>query len=212
MYLFLIFLFPVVLITYLILNLEKKQILVSFTSFIISVFYCLVVGLFGNFYRLVPVNFFQNFAFIFCCETLFPILILLLVFYFWSEDDFSYKIKCVFPLLVGFYAVYMPFMILFENSELNWFSLFVKPILFISMFIGLSSVVSLLYYSMKNKGNKLIIVLYFLLVVFFMILPAVIETLWLDGFSIFMFCLMVCVYILSACYCGFIAKKQEKKS
>ena len=104
MYLFVVFLFPVVLISFLVLNFEKKNILVACSSFIFSATFCLIVGLLENFYRLIPVNYFDNFIFHFTSEIILPVISLMVLFYFLSKDDLSYKVKSVFPLLVAFYS------------------------------------------------------------------------------------------------------------
>lgn len=195
MFFFLVSLIPCALLFYHIHMPCAKQQLVSILSFFGGVVFCVVSALFGNSFRLVPSGFFGNFLCLFLTESLIPAAIVCLVFFVWAKDSLEYRISSLFPLLAAFFSVYLPFRVVFCSQETGFFGLFFKPVLFLFMVAGISAAVFLLYRAICDKRKIYVSVLYALLGVLLLVLPAVSEAVWCDAGStlVWLGCVFVCV-------------------
>ena len=194
MFLFMILLFPAVLGFYWVRTSETKIRTLIFTGFLIGVFVDIFMALFTYLHRTPEYNFISNMLYFSLKNYILPSVILYLVYFFIVKESLEFRIKSFFPLIASFFAVYMPYVaIVTDESLFSVFSLFFKPAIYLSYVIYLSFFIFKLYKFLINR-KKLHTVFTILFLLVSMLLPAILETLYI------MSALLIFTYIFSFFY------------
>lgn len=138
-----------------------------------------ITAVFSYMHRIPEYNFFSNFVYYVLRIYGLPMVLLFLVHIVCTKDDRLVRIKAFFPLVASFYAIYMPYIIVSSgNSAYAFFSLFIKPVLVLSMIFLCSRLVFNMYdgFAKKFIGKMIVNGILFIATVSF---PAVLETMWL---------------------------------
>ncbi len=196
MYIFLVTIFPCALFLFFRQHKSAGFLSVCYAGLMCAVVFCCASGLFGNSYRLPPAGFVGNFFFYFCFETLLPIGILYAAFWLLSKDTVSFKYASFFPLIAGFYTVFLPFRVFSANATYPFFVLFVKPVLYLLLSVNAAFLLRRAYdgfgKSLKN-GLPFIGALIAALCV-----PAAIEAFWYDSGNTLLWILFSVLYAAAA--------------
>ena len=129
-------------------------------------------------------------------QTLLPVIVLYGVFFLVSKDELSYKVEALFPLLISFYMLYLPYTILSGADHIiTTFLLFVKPVLFTVMIfsLGLSA-----KHIEKNINAKkyFFTAVWILISLVSIVVPSVLETMYILDMSYFLILVLSGVYSL----------------
>ncbi|MCK9169072.1 MAG: hypothetical protein M0P01_01510 [Treponema sp.] len=203
MFLFLIILLPSALV-YSLINFDDKAVIpVVLTGVLSSVLFCALKAFFSFMYRVAAAEFLSNYAYILFGQTLAPVAVVYMLFFFLSKDDVSFRIKSYFPLMCSFYSIYMPFHIIAgSGSSYSAFELFLKPVLYLMMLVSSSLCVRFVFRSFGTRDIKPKII-WILVLCVSLLLPAAIETLWFIGFPVWIWLVLWMVYVFFAA-CGYI--------
>lgn len=198
---FLIVFFPLVLATYF----SQKSSRIYFRSTLVGLSLGACISafnvLFGSTYRLYHAGFWNSFTYLFMREFFFPLAFLSVILFFLSKDTLSFKVHALFSYFSSFYVFYLPFRVLFRSSELTFFNLIAKPILFFFLLLTCCSCVTLLYREMtKTIKRKPFIALYSVLLVFFLVFPSCIEALRYGDTSLLWILFAVLYCALCVCF------------
>ena len=198
---FLIVFFPLVLATYF----SQKSSRIYFRSTLVGLSLGACISafnvLFGSTYRLYHAGFWNSFTYLFMREFFFPLAFLSVILFFLSKDTLSFKVHALFSYFSSFYVFYLPFRVLFRSSELTFFNLIAKPILFFFLLLTCCSCVTLLYREMtKTIKRKSFIALYSVLLVFFIVFPSCIEPLRCGETSLLWILFAVLYCALCVCF------------
>ncbi len=194
---FLILLFPLSIASYCAVKKQKEDFIPICIGLISGILVCAFKIVFVYSHRLVPASFLENFLFYFINQTFLPVLVLYGVFVLVSKDDCNFKLQSFFPLMAAFYASYLPYTIIRNSTSVYLaFDIFTKPLLFLSLIINLSLLLTLIVNAKNNKNTKLFL-LNILLFTIAIILPAVIETLHTLNQLPALYMALIAVYFLS---------------
>lgn len=207
---FLVSLLPAFLLLYFFRMGKFKQQLTLCVSFFLSVVFCTIVGLFGSSYRLTPASFFGNYFFFLFTQVIIPQVVLLVLFFLISKDSMDYKLLAIFPLLAGFYSVYLPFCVLFSDEALNAFTLFFKPVIFLCMLCGESVAFLCLAESIRKRKTSMI-VLFCLILALILLTPSALDTLYVVGLAKSLWITFSVVYVGAISFYVFVFNRQVQK-
>ncbi len=193
MYLFMLLLLPLILAAWIFYKREPHQIPVIFTGLISAVLVCGFRAFFLYSHRIIPLSFESNMLYLLIRQTLLPIMVLYGVFFAVSRDTISYKVEALFPLLISFYMLYLPYTILSGADHIiTTFLLFVKPVLFTVMIfsLGLSA-----KHIEKNINAKkyFFTAVWILISLISIVVPSVLETMYILDMSYFLILLLSAV-------------------
>lgn len=195
MYLFLFILLPAALFIYFNTIGEKKLLTLSFTGIITGIVICGIRFIFFNSHRIIPDSFFSNYFFYLINIAILPNIVYG-VFFLISKDTIELKLKALFPLMTGFYAIYMPYYFLtLSGSVYSNYDLFLRPVLYLAFLYGLSMAIERLYKAFEEKNNMKKI-LYIVMLVLYMIIPAAIDSSYIINKAFPLFAIIGIVYIL----------------
>lgn len=194
MYLFMLLLLPLILAAWIFYKREPHQIPVIFAGLISAVLVCGFRAFFLYSHRIIPLSFESNMMYLLIRQTLLPIMVLYGVFFAVSRDTISYKVEALFPLLISFYMLYLPYTILSGADHIiTTFLLFVKPVLFTVMIfsLGLSA-----KHIEKNINAKkyFFTAVWILISLVSIVVPSVLETMYILDMSYFLILLLSAVY------------------
>ena len=194
MYLFMLLLLPLILAAWIFYKREPHQIPVIFAGLISAVLVCGFRAFFLYSHRIIPLSFESNMLYLLIRQTLLPIMVLYGVFFAVSRDTISYKVEALFPLLISFYMLYLPYTILSGADHIiTTFLLFVKPVLFTVMIfsLGLSA-----KHIEKNINAKkyFFTAVWILISLVSIVVPSVLETMYILDMSYFLILLLSAVY------------------
>jgi hypothetical protein len=203
MYLFLIILFPAALAWYLIGTDDKAAVPVVLIGALSSVLFCALKAFFSFIYHVASAAFLPDYAYILFGQTLVPVTIVYLLFFFLSRDTVSFRIKSYFPLMGSFFAVYLPYHILAGGASFySLFELFMKPVIYLMMLVMSALCIQFVYRSFTEKNKKMKIQWISLLLASLLI-PAAVETVWLLGLPVWLWLVLWLGYVFFA-VCGYI--------
>lgn len=122
----------------------------------------------------------ESFAFIFKDETIFYSILLFAVYVgaCFKIDSYDYKMSMYLPLVLSFYAVFVPFNIFTNRFNTASFILFLKPLLYIFMCWLIQEFINIGYRLFK-KGMKVSGILMAIPALIVMVLPAFTEAYWI---------------------------------
>ena len=131
-------LLPLILAAWIFYKKNPHMIPVIFTGLITAVLVCGFRAFFLYAHRVIPFSFGLNMWYLLLRQTLLPIIALYGIFFAVSKDTISYKVEALFPLLISFYILYLPYTILSTSEKvITTFPLFIKPVLFTVMIFSL---------------------------------------------------------------------------
>ena len=90
------------------LSKEKRNLIVIFLGVFSSTLLCAVQEFVLFSHRLVPYSFGQNLLFYFP-QTLVMTIVVYGLFILLTKDEWDFKIKSFFPLIMSFYSIYLPY-------------------------------------------------------------------------------------------------------
>lgn len=203
MYLFLFILFPAAIAWYIISTDDKAAVPVVLTGALTSVLFCALKAFFSFMYHLSSASFLSEYAYVLFGQTLIPIAIVYLLFFFLSRDTVLFRIKSYFPLTASFFAVYLPYHILAGGASFySVFELFMKPVLYLMMLITSALCIQFVYRSVTAKSIKMRIQ-WILLLLASLLVPAAVETVWFSGLPVWLWLVLWLGYVFFA-VCGYI--------
>lgn len=205
MLLFMFLLLPCVLIGYCIYKKEPKVIPVIFIGVLSAILLCAFKTFFLYAHRIVPYSVEQNIIYLLVRQTLVPCVILYGLFILFSKDGFAFKVQSLLPLLLSFYAIYLPYTIVSTAEGLySGFDAFCKPILFLCMIL-LVAVCSKRILNAKENSKVGLIILFSFFTLLFLIMPSLIEAFYIVDNSAVAFVFVG--YILVILIFGFLVRK-----
>lgn len=159
-----------------------KFALIAFTGLFPSAVFCAYKYFFSPFYYLAQDSFLMNFLYYFLTQAFVPLAVLTAAFLLMDgKDSLHDRLANIFPFYAGFYAIYIPFIILCEDVPYPFFALFAKPLIYFFMLASLPKICGELLERQRTniKSSKKIFSIFALVAA--ILLPAVIESLWTLG-------------------------------
>lgn len=194
MILFLCLLLPVSLVVFLMHN-GGKYIPAVFIGLISALIVCGVNAFFLTAQHIVVYSFKTNFLLYLIKNIFLPVIIVYTLFFLISKDSLDFKIKCFFPLLASFYAVYMPFYIMKGHAvNYSFFELFIQPALILTLISTLSVLIKNI--AMYKTNKVLITILSVISILFYMIVPALIQGFYVISSQTIVLTILSVVYII----------------
>lgn len=196
MHLFMFLLLPLILAAWCFYKKDKHMIPVIFTGLVSAVLVCGFRAFFLYSHRIVPFSFEMNMWYLLIRQTLLPVIILYGLFFIISKDTISYKVQSLFPLLISFYLLYLPYTILSGSEKIiTTFPLFIKPVLFTVMIFSLG--LSANHIEKTVRAKKYVFTAIWIIVALISIVaPSILETMYIMDVSYFM--ILVCSGVYSA--------------
>ena len=173
-----------------------KFALIAFMGLFPSAVFCAYKYFFSPFYYLTQDSFLMNFFYYFLRQILIPIAVLTIVFFFVDgKDSVQERLANIFPFYAGFYAIYIPFIVLCKDLPYPFFALFAKPAIYFSMILSLPKICAKFFETQKPDTKALKKILLIFALVAAILLPAVIESLWTLGVPAFLTVILTLAYL-----------------
>ena len=195
MFLFTFLLIPWLLVCYFLWQKKVDKIMVVILGLLTAIFVCTIKVLFFFSHRIVPFAFMPNFIYHLLLEGLLPSALLVGLFFLVTKDEISEKVKSIFPLLASFYVVYMPYNVIIssQSSVYSTYALFGKPLIIAAMVMQIGYSSNMLF---NNIKSKLLIVANSLLILIYLVCPAVLDAMYDIQLLAPVRLLATCVYVL----------------
>ena len=198
MLLFLFIVLPLALVVYYLFNKESNQESKFFCPMLVGVLCAVLLCAFKVFFtyshRLIPVSFSENFAYYLLNQSCAPLCGVSLIYFLITKDSLENKINSFFPLISAFYAVYLPYLVVSGTTSVySGYAIFMKPLVFLAMIVQCALSLRCIFASVKSK-NVVFAAINIVLIVAYLIIPAIIEALYAMNMS------FVAVIVLSAVY------------
>ena len=181
MYLFLFLALPIFYIIFVQINEDKKSLsqgfMIFFGIFVAALFY-LIDFFVSNSYVDFRYGVFKIYPHFFKIFTLIPFLICGLILFLFAKDKIAFKLQNFFPLLLGFYTVYLPYQIISKNANFDFFLLFVLPIIIFTMLILLDFSMNYIIFLIEKKLNKKILLIVIPLIIYVLGMPALLCSMY----------------------------------
>lgn len=197
MWLFLILFLPLVflylfLTDFQCLKLNKVQFLVFGISALFGIIYVITHAL-----LVVPVfvpklDFWYNFFVIFLYNFLIPLLYCALIFFMILKNLGDFSVDNCFSFLMGFYSIYLPYIIFSTKNTVCAFQLFCLPFLYIIMLLSLR--VILKFILIVNKSSIFLSILLIISTLLLIAVPFMIESMWYCAINILWIIFSVILY------------------
>ncbi len=177
---------------------NKTLIPVIFTGVMAAILVCVFRTFFLFSHRVIPYSFSENFLFLLMRQILIPLLLLYGIFFLISRDSIELKVEMFLPLTASFYMIYLPFSIISSAEGLySVFALFMKPCMFAAMLYFLSFFAKSILASFNSK-KIIFVVLYSFAALVFLMLPAMVEAMYLvNTNSVLTFFCVICYCLLA---------------
>lgn len=186
MYLFMLLLLPLILAAWIFYKKSPHMIPVIFTGLITAVLVCGFRAFFLYAHRVIPFSFGLNMWYLLLRQTLLPIIALYGIFFAVSKDTISYKVEALFPLLISFYILYLPYTILSTSEKvITTFPLFIKPVLFTVMIFSLGLSAKHIEKTVRAK-KYFFTAVWIIIALVSIVFPSVAETMYLLDMSYFL--------------------------
>ena len=193
MFVFMIVLLPVFTLLYCMKSKDAAVRIVAVSGFLTGVIVTMIKAGFSFMHRIAPYSFFLNFSYLSLTQYLLPAALVFTTYFFITKDKTDFKIKSFFPLCAAFYSVYMPYCIIASTHTFYFFTLFVKPVLLLSMLIICSDIIVCIHRRISSHSNVKAVFCSIMLAGA-AVIPPCLETFWMLKFFI------PAVYILSGLY------------
>ena len=169
---------------------------VIFIGLITAVLVCGFRAFFLYSHRIIPLSFATNMIYLLVRQTLLPVLVLYGIFFLISKDTVSYKVEALFPLLISFYMLYLPYTILSTSEKIiTSFPLFVKPLLFTVMIFSLALCAKHIEKTISAK-KYFCAAIWIIIAIVCIVFPSVVETMYILDMSYFLILVLSGVYSL----------------
>ena len=186
----------------------SKGFLILF-GIIISIIYCFVDFFTAYAYRNPIYGVFANFPYYFLSTIFVPILICALILFLLSKDSWIFKLQSFTPMLIGFYAIFLPYETISKNDNFDFFLLFVVPIIFFTMIILQEFALELLVSVLQKATKKIAILFSALTIIFAITLPAIIYSIYYTKIA-FPFGIVLTVLFVAGTVCLYVFSKKIK--
>lgn len=171
---------------------------IIFTGFFTGVLYLAYKLLFSTFYHIPQANIFANFIYYLIFQAIIPIVAIYgLFFLFARKDTIEDRFSFFFPLIASFYSVFLPYMVLETQKPYPGFLLFIKPLMFLAMFIIIQIYLSKL---LETKGNSKETAKKIGIIILALCIPAFVESLWVVNVFPLFWIIPATLIILFAAY------------
>ena len=181
-----LFLFTVIPLYYFLLHeLEKKKYAVKGAGFnffcgaLSAAVYCFVGFLVFTAYRLPVFSFESNFTYFFLYGTVFPVSCCVFIYLIIGKNKWSFKTLMFSDVVCAFYAVFLPYRILSSYETVDYFCLFILPVVLVSCLYILRKASVFVVLVKAALWKKIVFGL--LAVGVFFLMPAVTETIYFIG-------------------------------
>ena len=179
-------LLPLILAAWIFYKKNPHMIPVIFTGLITAVLVCGFRAFFLYAHRVIPFSFGLNMWYLLLRQTLLPIIALYGIFFAVSKDEISYKVEALFPLLISFYILYLPYTILSTSEKvITTFPLFIKPVLFTVMIFSLGLSAKHIEKTVRAK-KYFFTAVWIIIALVSIVFPSVAETMYLLDMSYFL--------------------------
>ena len=187
-------LLPLILTAWCLYKKDTRIISVIFIGLIAGVLVCGFKAFFLYSHRIIPYSFSENVVYLLVRQTLLPVALIYGLFCLWSRDTFEFKAESFCPLLLSFYALYLPYTIISTAEQVyTAFSLLVKPCLFCAMILILAFFMCKLQKSVAGK-KTVQAVLWGILFLIAVVIPSFIEGMFVMDMSYFLILLLSGIY------------------
>lgn len=186
----------------------SKGFLILF-GIIISIIYCFVDFFTAYAYRNPIYGVFANFPYYFLSTIFVPILICAFILFLLSKDSWIFKLQSFTPMLIGFYAIFLPYETISKNDNFDFFLLFVVPIIFFTMIILQEFALELLVSVLQKATKKIAILISALTIILAITLPAIIYSIYYTKI-VFPFGIVLTVLFVSGTVCLYVFSKKIK--
>ncbi len=160
-------------------------------------FVCVIKSFFIFTSHLWTDSFIEGSWYLYYSEILLPCIIMFGLYLIFSKDPLDYKANAFIPLLGAFYTVFLPYKVLQLSEAESLYTLFVKPVLYISMVIYISTFLKKIFKA-KNDKSTIRIIANSAMILIFSIVPALLETFWYLGGTAFIYIPLALVYAVFA--------------
>lgn len=156
---------------------------VIFMGLVTAVLVCGFRAFFLYSHRVIPFSFENNMWYLLLRQTLLPVVLLYGLFFLISKDTVSYKVEALFPLLISFYLLYLPYTILSGADHIfTTFPLFIKPVLFTVMIFSLG--LGAKHIEKTIRGKKYVFTAIWIIIsLVSLVVPSVLETMYIMDMS-----------------------------
>ena len=194
MYLFMLLLLPLILAAWCFYKRDSHLIPVIVMGLIAAVLVCGFRAFFLYSHRIIPFSFERNMWYLLIRQTLLPVILLYGLFFLVSRDTISYKVEALFPLLISFYLLYLPYTIISTSEKIiTTFPLFIKPVLFTVMIFSLG--LSAKHIEKIIRAKKYFFsAVWILIALVSIVFPSVMETMYMLDMSYFLILVLSCIY------------------
>ena len=186
----------------------SKGFLILF-GIIISIIYCFVDFFTAYAYRNPIYGVFANFPYYFLSTIFVPILICAFILFLLSKDSWIFKLQSFTPMLIGFYAIFLPYETISKNDNFDFFLLFVVPIIFFTMIILQEFALELLVSVLQKATKKIAILFSALIIILAITLPAIIYSIYYTKI-VFPFGIVLTVLFVAGTVCLYVFSKKIK--
>ena len=194
MYFFMLLLLPLILAAWCFYKRDSHLIPVIFMGLITAVLVCGFRAFFLYSHRVIPFSFENNMWYLLLRQTLLPVVLLYSLFFIISKDTISYKVEALFPLLISFYLLYLPYTILSGMDHIvTTFPLFIKPVLFAVMIFSLGLSAKHIEKTIKAKKYAFTVI-WIVISLISIAVPSVLETMYIMDMSYFLILVLSAVY------------------
>ena len=191
---FLFIVLPLSLLVYFLYDKNSKFFCPMLVGVLCAVLLCAFKVFFTYSHRLIPVSFSENFAYYLLNQSCAPLCGVSLIYFLITKDSLENKIHAFFPLITAFYAVYLPYLVVSGTTSVySGYAIFMKPLVFLAMVVQCALSLRCIFASVKSK-NVVFAAINIVLIVAYLIIPAIIEALYAMNMS------FVAVIVLSAVY------------
>lgn len=198
MYLFLILLFPIALFCHLARGAKQSSITAMWASAAVSIVLCSCRAFLSFSYRVHSASFIFEWGYTLLTLTIVPIAVSCIILLVMRKCGFSIA-DCViafFCALSAFFAIALPFATLAgAHSAYSAYELFLRPSIYLMMAVSQASCAKLIAAANIDKSLHLRRVAYPVCAVF-MLLPSVIDTMWLTNIKGKMYLVLWTVYMI----------------
>lgn len=164
-------------------------------GFFISLIFCGFKSFFMYSHVVIYYSIVRTFLSIFGFQILLPVVILYGVFFLVSHDSLLYKSGAFVPLVMSFYAIFLPYMVISgTESVYSGFQILIKPLLYTAMILQVGGALKSMFYALQNQSKRLMRFNAFLILVY-LVFPAVIETIYLLSCNDFIVLIMSAAYV-----------------
>lgn len=193
MYLFLFLLLPLSFFANYFYEVKKSNNSSSLVVFIVGTLFGFVYitcnALFSFAESEIKYDFFYNVFYQFLNELFVPSLFCLLFVFIISKNKIIFSLTNLFPFIIAFFSVFLPFTVLSKNNDVNFFIIFYKPVLFLVLMFYLKFFINYIIDGCGFYFRKIIASVIFIIILF---CPCFLESAFYMGFSsLWISCLLV---------------------